>query len=236
MPPSLRVCSASSIRGADMPALVSAGVTKEQLLAVWSEDADTGFTPAQLKAAGVTVAEMRSHGLTIAQIHVGGVSIADLRSGGVADHLVFNEACNTSSQLTSDTTTSPRITGVSLVEPSPDNNNKYTVVVEAVASHDSITWEWSGLPGRTDSFINQIDPVNDTKRLGTAIARFTSNDGSTLGSTLSIPLVDGDDNPNNDVFSNPSPTVRVNDAGFMFVNIQLCPCASQNPPSTARCP
>ena len=147
MPPSLSGCSAASIRGADMPALVSAGVTKEQLTqAVWSENRDTGFTPAQLKEAGVTVAEMRSHGLTISQIHTGGVSIANLRSGGVADHLVFNEACNTSSQLTSDTTTSPRITGVSLVEPSPDNNNKYTVVLEGVAS-GSITWAWSGLPG-----------------------------------------------------------------------------------------
>ena len=233
-PPSLSGCSAASIRGADMPALVSAGVTKEQLLAVWSADADTGFTPAQLKEAGVTVAEMRSHGLTIAQIHTGGVSIADLRSGGVADHLVFNEACNTSSQLTSDTTTSPRITGVSLVEPSPDNNNKYTVVLEAVASV-SITWTLSVVPGRTVSF-NQIDSVNDTKRLGTAIVRFTSKDGSTLGSTLSIPLVDGDDNPNNDVFSNPSPTVIVSNVSFRNTSIQLCPCASQNPPSTAMCP
>ena len=83
MPPSLRGCSAAGIRGADMPALVSAGVTKEQLLAVWSADQDTGFTPTQLKEAGVTIAEMRSHGLTIAQ----------LRTGGIADYLVFNEAC-----------------------------------------------------------------------------------------------------------------------------------------------
>ena len=146
-PSSLSGCSAASIRGADMPALVSAGVTKEQLLAVWSADADTGFTPAQLKEAGVTVAEMRSHGLTIAQIHTGGVSIADLRSGGVADHLVFNEACNTSSQLTSDTATGPRLTSVNLEldagDPDDPNDDTYTMVLEAKANN-SIRWQLSG--------------------------------------------------------------------------------------------
>ena len=97
MPPSLSSCSAVSIRGADMPALRSAGVTSAQFLPVWSADQDMGFTPVQLKEADVTVAEMKSHGLTIAQVQTGGFSIADLRSGGFADHLVFNEACNTSS-------------------------------------------------------------------------------------------------------------------------------------------
>ena len=95
MPPSLSGCSAASIRGADMPALRSAGVVSAQFLPVWSADRDMGFTPAQLKEADVTVAEMKSHGLTIAQVQTGGFSIADLRSGGFADYLVFNEACNT---------------------------------------------------------------------------------------------------------------------------------------------
>ena len=83
-PPSLNGCSAASIRGADMPALVGAGATKEQLLAVWSLDGATGFTPAQLLSAGVTVAEMREADLTISQIHAGGVSVLDLRTAGVS--------------------------------------------------------------------------------------------------------------------------------------------------------
>ena len=82
--PSLNSCSAASIRGADMLALVSAGVTKEKLLAVWSLDGATGFTPAQLHSADVTVAEMQSAGLTISQIHAGGVSVADLLSAEVS--------------------------------------------------------------------------------------------------------------------------------------------------------
>ena len=61
MPPSLSSCSAVSIRGADMPALRSAGVTSAQFLPVWSADQDMGFTPVQLKEADVTVAEMKSH-------------------------------------------------------------------------------------------------------------------------------------------------------------------------------
>ena len=83
MPPSLSGCSAAGIRGANMTNLVTAGVTKEQLLAVWSADRDTGFTPAQLKAAGITVAEMQAASLTISQIYNGGVSIADLLSAGL---------------------------------------------------------------------------------------------------------------------------------------------------------
>ena len=83
-PPFLNGCSAASIRSADMPALVSAGVTKEQLLAVWSLDGATGFTPAQLHSAGVTVAEMQSAGLTVSEMYTGGVSVADLRTGGVS--------------------------------------------------------------------------------------------------------------------------------------------------------
>ena len=82
-PSSLSGCSAASIRGADMPALVDAGVSKEQLLAVWSLDGATGFTPKQLKEAGITIAQMQSAGLTISQIHAGGVSVRDLLSAEV---------------------------------------------------------------------------------------------------------------------------------------------------------
>ena len=66
-----------------MPALVSAGVTKEQLLSVWSLDGATGFTPLQLKEASITVAAMQSAGLTVSEMYTGGVSIADLRMAGV---------------------------------------------------------------------------------------------------------------------------------------------------------
>ena len=204
MPPSLSSCSASSIRGADMPALVSAGVTKEQLLAVWSEDADTGFTPAQLKEAGVTVAEMRSHGLAIAQIHVGGVSIADLRSGGVADHLVFNEACNT--PQTNGTAPNPMITLTTTILTATDTQ----VVLEARAS-GSVSWNLSG----SSNFVSftVFNSVGDTGMLGNATAELIRNEGGILVSTLSIPLTD--------VFSNS--TVTITDRSARDTSIQLCP-------------
>ena len=89
-PPSLSGCSAASIQGADMPALRSAGVVSAQFLAVWSADADTGFTPAQLKEGGVTVAEMRS--------------------AEIPDYLVFNEVCNTPRTINRVTLTSSSLT------------------------------------------------------------------------------------------------------------------------------
>ena len=220
MPPSLRVCSASSIRGADMPALVSAGVTKEQLLAVWSANADTGFTPAQLKEAGVTIAEMRSHGLTIAQIHVGGISIADLRSGGVADYLVFNEACNTSStfctmvdDLTMErvrrecTADHPTITLTTTTLSDMD-----TAVVLRGETTISVGWRLGDGDRATIGF-NILNSVNDTKMLGSATIELIRLEGNALTSTLSIPLAD--------VFSNP--TVTALDSQERSTSINLCP-------------
>ena len=201
-PPSLSGCSAAGIRGADMPALVSAGATKEQLLAVWSADADTGFTPAQLKAAGVTVAEMKSHGLTIAQ----------LRTGGIADYLVFNEACMPLSSKTcsqSDvsqecSTNHPTIT----LEKTTLTATDTAVVLEGVAN-GSLRW---GLSGSTIRF-DDGDSINDTQMLGSATGKLIRFEGITIISTLSIPLAD--------VFSNPMVTVTNNI--LKNTTIQLCP-------------
>ena len=197
MPPSLSSCSAVGIRGADMPALVSAGATKEQLLAVWSANADTGFTSAQLKAAGVTVAEMRSHGLTIAQ----------LRTGGIADYLVFNEACNT--PQTRGTAPNPTIT----LTTTTLSTDMQPVVLRGRGA-GSVTWASDELMGAGNviSFSLTSEILEET--LGKATGRRVS-DGVTdpVVSTLSIPLAD--------VFSNP--TVNMNDRVLRTTSIQLCP-------------
>ena len=76
--PSLSGCSPLSIRDADMMDLRDAGISNQQLLAVWSTNADIGFTSAQLLTAGITVAQMQSNDITLAQIHAGGVTPAQL--------------------------------------------------------------------------------------------------------------------------------------------------------------
>ena len=217
MPPSLSGCSAASIRGADMPALRSAGVTSAQFLPVWSADRDMGFTPAQLKEADVTVAEMKSHGLTIAQVQTGGFSIADLRSGGFADYRVFNEACNTSSTFCTEgdltmeevpiecTAAHPTIT----LTPTTLSMNM-PVVLEG-ATRGSLIWLFSGID-RVVSF-SVVSSVGDTGTLGSSTAELTEKTGTNFTSTLSIPLAD--------VFSNP--TVTVTDSQERRTNIQLCP-------------
>ena len=216
MPPSLSSCSAAGIRGANMTNLVSAGVTKEQLLAVWSADQDTGFTSAQLKAAGVTIAEMRSHGLTIAQVQTGGFSIADLRSGGFADHLVFNEACNTSSTFCTMeetriecTANHPTITLTGIPLTATDT----AVVLEGSAS-GALTWASDELMGAGNaiSFTPASNVLEET--IGRATARRLSDGGTNpIVSSLSIPLAN--------VFSNP--TVTITDGQTKNVNINLCP-------------
>ena len=195
MPPSLSGCPPSSIRGADMPALRSAGVTSAQFLAVWSADRDTGFTPAQLKEASVTIAEMRSHGLTIAQ----------LRTGGFADYLVFNEACNT--PQTRGTAPNPTITLTTTTLSATDTQ----VVLEGKANA-SLKWI---LSGNSADFVRMIDSPgpDNTKMVGNATAEYLRDEGTKVVSTLSIPLAD--------VFSNP--TVTVEDFQRRRASIQLCP-------------
>ena len=226
MPPSLSSCSAVGIRGADMPALVSAGATKEQLLAVWSANADTGFTSAQLKAAGVTVAEMRSHGLTILQIYTGGVSIADLLgagltitqldTGSVPDHAIFSEACNT--QPVDGATGHPSITSVGL---DPNDNTKLVLRGEA---EGSLRWRSNELLGMGSINFEDTDRIGVDEVVGAATGRLISVEADSIISTLSIPLAN--------VFSNPE--VTVTNSQLRATNIRLCPCAVENPPDS--CP
>ena len=368
-PPSLSGCSPASIRAAEMPALIDAGVTKEQLLSVWSLDGATGFTPAQLKdasitvaqmqsagltvsemytggvsvadlrmaeisiadlrsagvsthelhsggftvaqmqsagftisqihaggvsiadltsagltllqlynggistaqlrsagatvtemrmgglsifqiyvggvstaqlkEAGLTIAQMQSAGLTLSQIHTGGVSIADLRSAGIsipdlrtgiADHLVFNEACNTPESGDpefTDIDNGPMITSVSLELDTDDNT--YAVVLESKAKF-SVRWS-SSVIMRDDSsnnirWLRLLQSPDDITTAGDVTSLYVRDEGTTVVSTLSIPL--------GDVFSNP--TVDVTDSDATVTSIQLCPCASDDPPASAMCP
>ena len=202
MPPSLGSCSAAGIRGADMPALVSAGVTSTQFLAVWSADGDIGFTPVQLKEADVTVTEMKSHGLTIAQVQTGGFSIADLRSGGFADHLVFNEACNT--PQTRGTAPNPTITLTTTTLSATDTQ----VVLEGKANAGGV---WI-ISENSAGFTFGLDTLRSTKMLGNATVEYVRDEGTKVVITLSIPFAD--------VFSNP--TVGFSDQNIT-TNIQLCP-------------
>ena len=213
MPPSLSGCSAASIRGANMTNLVSAGVTKEQLLAVWSADQDTGFTSAQLKAAGVTVAEMQAASLTISQIYTGGVSIADLLSagltiaqldtGGVPDHALFNEACNT--PRTARSGSGPTITLKTTTLTAMD-----TMVVLVGMGQGSIQWRSTELMGAMGfiSFISETEPVT----VGDATASFVDDEGG-ITSNLSFSLANALSNP----------LVSATDGLIRTTNIQICP-------------
>ena len=178
MPPSLSGCFAVSIRGADMPALRSAGVTSAQFLAVWSADADMGFTPAQLWEASVTIAEMRSHGLSIAQMYNMGQ--------GIPGYTLFNEACNTPQAV--GTAPSPTITLTTTTLTAMDMQ----VVLRGV-SVGSATWRFQGAT-------TSLDVTNtNSQTIGSATARFVRFEGANIVSTLSIPLTD--------VFSNSTVTI-----------------------------
>ena len=203
-------CSPASIRNADIPALRNAGVTKAQFLAVWSENPDTGFSPAQLKVAGISIAEMRSHGLSISQIHAGGISIADLRSGGIADYLVFNEACNT--PQTSGTAPRPTIRLSTTTLSSTDTK----VVLEGKAEH-SVRWSVEGIMNKSIQFIrigNTIGSrVTETFGMLSLTSEYLRDEGTTVVASLSIPLAS--------VFSNS--TVILMDNLAASNRIELCP-------------
>ena len=224
MPPSLSGCSAAGIRGANMTNLVTAGVTKEQLLAVWSADQDTGFTSAQLKAAGITVAEMQAASLTISQIYTGGVSIADLLSagltiaqldtGGVPDHAIFNEACNTSSTFCTMeeariecTERHPTIT---LTRPTATDT---AVVLEGSAT-GSLTWTSEELMGAGEAISYTRASTTLEETVGKATGRRLSDgDTNPIVSSLSFSLTNALSNP----------LVSAVDGGTRTTNIQICP-------------
>ena len=67
-----------------MPDLREAGISKQQLLAVWDTNGDTGFTPAQLLAADITSAEMLAAGITVTQMQTSGITLAQIHDGGVS--------------------------------------------------------------------------------------------------------------------------------------------------------
>ena len=164
-----------------------AGINKQQLLAVWSTNADIGFIPAQLLTAGITIAEMRSNNITLLQIYNGGVSIAEMRSAGIADYLLFNEVCNT--PLSSGTAPGPAIRLLSTRLVATNTH----VVLEGRAG-GSISWLFLG----NNVSFDDSDSVNQSRMLGNATAVYLGqdqDDNNRHVSTLSIPLVE--------VFSNP---------------------------------
>ena len=106
-----------------MPALIETGVSNQQLLAVWSTNADTGFTIDQLLAAGITLSQMYA--------------------GGIPGYILFNEACNT--PLSVGTAPDPTIRLISTNLNSTDTN----IVLEGSAT-GSLTWT---IAGHTVDFI-----------------------------------------------------------------------------------
>ena len=191
----------------------SAGLTLSQIHA-------GGVSISDLLSAGLTVADLRSGGISIAELNSGGVSIADLRSAGIADHLVFNEACNTPDsgdpEFTS-VTDGPVITSVSLELDTDDNT--YAVVLEGKAIN-SIRWQLSGVDSGT-GFLQATDSAGDTVMLGDATLVYVRDEGTAIVSTLSIPLAGVFPRP---MVSNPMVTITDGAPGEARVtNIRLCP-------------
>ena len=191
----------------------NAGISEQQLLAVWSTNADIGFTSAQLLTAGITVAQMQSNDITLGQIHAGGVSIAyllgtgltlsQLYTGGIPGYLLFNGFCNT--PLSVGTAPAPTIKLLSTNLNLTDTN----IVLEGRAV-GSINWTSPELPGEGATFTRQSGGL---EMLGNMIAERIRIDGTAVVSTLTIPF--------DYVFSNL--TVNLTDTQFRITNFQLCP-------------
>ena len=191
----------------------NAGITKQQFLAVWSTNADTGFTPNQLILAGISIAEMQSNNITLSQIHAGGViisyllstgmTIAQLRNGGIPDYILINEACNTP-------TSNGIAPGPTIRLLSTNLSATDTQVVLEGRGMESIRWQISGING-VASFIAS-DTINTSKMLGDATAVFIKKEEFFV-STLSLPF--------DYVFSNLTVTVR--DSQIRITSIRLCP-------------
>ena len=143
-----------------MPALIGAGVSNQQLLAVWATNGDTGFTPAQLLTAGITIAEMRSN--------------------SIPDYLLFNQACNT--PLSSGTAPGPIMRLLST-----DLNATNTHVRLEGKGEGSVRWT---LPGIQDdiSFIQNFEFPNDTRTRGNVTGEYIRDEGRIVVSILNIPL------------------------------------------------
>ena len=190
----------------------NAGISEQQLLAVWTTNPDIGFTPAQLILAGISIAEMQSNNITLSQIYNGGVSItyllgtgltlSQLYTGGIPGYLLFNGFCNT--PLSVGTSPGPTIRLLS-------TNLRATntqVVLEGRASGTAI---WNIL-GKTNFASIGSGSGTTPRMLGRATAVLIGVEG-TIVSTLSLPF--------DYVFSNL--TVSLTDDQARITNFQLCP-------------
>ena len=164
----------------------------------------------------ISVADLYHAGVSVPELYSGGVTIPDLRSAGIADDLVFNEACNT-----------PQTTGTQLpmITLTGLNNMKTRVVLEGKAT-DALRWMLSGFDGSAQFIRIRNSPGMINNTLGNTIAEYLRDEGSTVVSTLSILFAD--------VFDNRTLTLADNSANE--VSIDLCPCASDDPPASAMCP
>ena len=202
-----------------MIALSSAGISNEQFIAVWSTNADNGFTPAQLIAAGVTITEMQSNNISISQIHAGGViinyllaaglTITQLRTAGIPDYLLFNEACNT--PLSNGTDLGHIIRGPLVKLLSINLSATNTQVLLEGDTEGSLRWQISSITGIIT--FDDESTINGTARLGSARAVYLGERNGRIVSTLSLPF--------DYVFSNL--TVTVADGQLRSTSIQLCP-------------
>ena len=197
-----------------MAVLRGAGIIKRQFLAVWSSNGDTGFTPAQLLAAGISIAEMQSNNITLSQIYNGGVSItyllriglsiSQLYDEGIPGYALFNEACNI--PLSSGTSPNPtiRLLSTRLVA-----TNTHIVLEGGAAG--TVRWEISSI-GSID-FDDISIAINDTRMLGSAKIVYLGMRNDRLISTLNLPF--------EYVFSNL--TVTLTGSQLSPTSIQLCP-------------
>ena len=197
----------------------NAGITKQQLLAVWATNPDTGFTPAQLILAGISIAEMQSNNITLSQIHAGGViisyllgtgmTIAQLRNGGIPDYILINEACNTPTSNGTDLGHIIRGPLVKLLSTNLSATN--TQVVLEGDTEGSLRWQISSITGIIT--FDDESTINGTATLGSARAVYLGERDGRIVSTISLPF--------DYVFSNL--TVTVADGQLRSTSIQLCP-------------
>ena len=189
----------------------NAGISEQQLLAVWNTNPDTGFTPAQLILAGISIAEMQSNNITLSQIYNGGVSItyllgtgltlSQLYTGGIPGYLLFNGFCNT--PLSVGTSPGPTIKLLS-------TNLRATNTQVVLEGRSQLAiWHISGNDSTASISFASTTPV----MLGRATAILIGVEGTTIVSTLSLPF--------DYVFSNL--TVSLTDSQFRVTNFLLCP-------------
>ena len=148
-----------------MPALIEAGVSNQQLLAVWSTNADTGFTIDQLLAARITLSQMYD--------------------GDIPGHILFNEACNT--PLSVGTAPNPTI---KLLSTNLSPTNTHVMLETKTGSSAEFSLSLSNGYGfnNTVGFIRFIDSPGDTIMSENVEFLYLRNDGLFLVCIASVPL------------------------------------------------